>query len=88
MNTFRNMIEAVEENNSINDGEWADWGDMADIEAVYGDLQDEEVSRQEAEAVISAAIASNGKTLADDLCKIGRKIYGQEFSGPSFWFRA
>jgi hypothetical protein len=82
------MIEAVEENNSINDGQWANWDDMADIEAVYGDLQDKDVSRQEAEAVISAAIASNGKTLADDLRKLGRQIYGQEFSGPSFWFRS
>jgi hypothetical protein len=36
MATFRQIIEGVEDNNSINDAKWADWSDAQDVIEVYG----------------------------------------------------
>ncbi len=35
MKSFDELIEAVEENNRINDAEWKDWGSALHIETTY-----------------------------------------------------
>jgi hypothetical protein len=86
MTTFRGLIEGVEENNRINDGRWVEWKELAHVEGAYGDLGDEDVSREEAEGIIGRAIASDGATLANDLRVIELRVWGQNFAG-SWWNR-
>lgn len=87
MVTLLNLVEAVQDNNRVNDGSWKDWTDLSHIEEVYGSLDDEDVTREEVDRVIAAAIASNGASLRDDLSAIERRIEGQNFAG-SRWDRA
>lgn len=86
-NTFRVLVEAVEENNEINDGKWSDWEGLFHIENVYGELDDEDVSHDEAADIFSRAIVSDGKSLVADLAAIQLRVQGDNFSG-SWWFRS
>lgn len=79
---LRAAIEAVEDNNNINDGSWSDWQDAAHIEETY-----EVEMCDEGKAVIERAIKSNGKSLVTDLPAVELAVWGQNFSG-SFWDRA
>ena len=38
-NTLRTLVEAIEENNSMNDGSWSDWEDSYHVQDVYGELE-------------------------------------------------
>jgi hypothetical protein len=86
MSTFKQLVDAIEENNRINDGKWADWSGFLAAEEVYGEYADEEVSREDAKRVIESAIASNGETLIDDLRALEMKVMGQNFAG-GWWDR-
>ena len=77
---LRAAIEAVDENNDINDGKWSNWEGAFDIEGVYGiELCDE------GRAIIERAIESNGASLVVDLPAVERAVWGQNFSGASNW---
>ena len=78
---LREAIEAVEENNSINDGMWMGWDDAAHVAETYGIELDEQ-----GEKIINRAIASNGESLTVDLPAVERAVWGQNFFG-SFWNR-
>lgn len=86
MTTFKQIVEGVEENNSINDGKWSDWQSAHDIINVYGPLSDDEISEEKAMAVLNQAIQTNGQSLPDDLRALQREIWGQNFAG-SWWNR-
>ena len=76
---LRQAIEAVEENNRINDGMWTGWDDAAHVAETYGIELDEQ-----GEKIINRAIASNGESLAVDLPAVELAVWGQNFFG-SFW---
>ena len=78
---LRQAIEAVEENNRINDGMWIGWDDAAHVAETYGIELDEQ-----GEKIINRAIASNGESLTVDLPAVERAVWGQNFFG-SFWNR-
>ena len=78
---LRQAIEAVEENNLINDGMWLGWDDAAHVAETYGIELDEQ-----GEKIINRAIASNGESLTVDLPAVERAVWGQNFFG-SFWNR-
>ena len=78
---LRQAIEAVEENNQINDGMWIEWDDAAHVAETYGIELDEQ-----GEKIINRAIASNGESLTVDLPAVERAVWGQNFFG-SFWNR-
>lgn len=78
---LREAIEAVEENNRINDGTWLEWDDAAHVAETYSIELDKTGAR-----IINHAIASNGKSLIADLPAVERAVWGQNFSG-SFWGR-
>ena len=78
---LRQAIEAVEENNQINDGMWIGWDDAAHVAETYGIELDEQ-----GEKIINRAIASNGESLTVDLPAVERAVWGQNFFG-SFWNR-
>ena len=78
---LRQAIEAVEENNHINDGMWIGWDDAAHVAETYGIELDEQ-----GEKIINRAIASNGESLTVDLPAVERAVCGQNFFG-SFWNR-
>lgn len=80
--SLRFAIEAVEDNNKINDGAWANWDDAEHVCDVYGIELDAESS-----AVINRAIQSNGTSLAADMQAVELSMFGQNFAG-SFWDRA
>ena len=79
---LRQAIEAVEENNRINDGMWIGWDDASHVAETYGIELDEQ-----GEKIINRAIASNGESLTVDLPAVERAVWGQNFAG-SFWNRA
>ena len=43
MATFREIVEGIEDNNSINDANWSNWADASDAIELYGPLDDEDV---------------------------------------------
>lgn len=78
---LRQAIEAVEENNRINEGMWLEWDDAAHVAETYGIDLDEHGAK-----IVNRAIASNGESLAVDLPVVERAVCGQNFFG-SFWNR-
>ena len=78
---LRQAIEAVEENNRINEGMWLEWDDAAHVAETYGIDLDGQGAR-----IINRAIASNGESLTVDLPAVERAVWGQNFFG-SFWNR-
>ena len=76
---LRQAIEAVEENNRINEGMWLGWDDAAHVAETYGIELDEQ-----GEKIINRAIASNGESLAVDIPAVELAVWGQNFFG-SFW---
>ena len=78
---LRQAIEAVEENNQINDGMWIGWDDAAHVAETYGIELDEQGAK-----IINRAIESNGESLTVDLPAVERAVWGQNFFG-SFWNR-
>ena len=76
---LRHAIEAVEENNRINDGMWTGWDDAAHVAETYSIELDEQGAK-----IINRAIASNGESLAVDLPAVELAVWGQNFFG-SFW---
>lgn len=84
---FRELIEAVEENNEINSGEWNHWKDAYNVLETYGpNYKDEDISEEDALTIIQRAIDTNGLSLNNDLRIMQKKILGQNFSG-SWWNR-
>ncbi len=61
METFITIVEAVQENNEINDGSWSDWKDVYHLENIYGTIQ--EKNKDLAVAFLSELIDSNGRYL-------------------------
>lgn len=78
---LRQAIEAIEENNSINDGMWIGWDDAAHVAETYSIELDEQGAK-----IVNRAIASNGESLAVDLPAVELAVWGQNFFG-SFWNR-
>ena len=76
---LRQAVEAIEENNSINDGMWLYWDDAAQVAETYSIELDEQGAK-----IINRAIASNGESLAVDLPAVELAVWGQNFFG-SFW---
>ena len=76
---LREAIEAIEENNSINDSTWLAWDDAAHVAETYSIELDEQGAK-----IINRAIASNGESLAVDLPAVELAVWGQNFFG-SFW---
>lgn len=85
---IKKAVEAVEDNNQINDGEWSDWDDADHVAETYSVdyAGDHPGLASETAAVINRAIRTNGQSLNDDLPAISRSFQGQVFSG-SFWDR-
>ena len=56
---LKEAIQAVEENNRINDAQWSDWQDATDIREVY---EIKHLSKRDI-ATLEEAINTNGKSL-------------------------
>ena len=78
-NAVRRLIKAVEENNEINDGRWSDWETAQDIAETYDIAIDDDDAK-----VLQDAIDTNGDSLAEDLPRLEKEIWGKNFSG-SWW---
>lgn len=59
MRTFKELVEAVEENNEINGGKWSDWSHCGQIQEVYGKLKP--TYSYHAKSFLSALIRDNGE---------------------------
>lgn len=89
MATLQQLIEAVEDNNSVNAASWSDWNDAGDIIECYAiaGIADGNATEQEATALLNRAIETNGESLKQDLPAFELKTWGQNFAG-SFWDRS
>lgn len=92
--TLRRLIEAVEDNNRINDGAWTNWSDADAIVDIYDPagvcagnawdrFEDEDVTAEQASEILNRAIASNGASLADDLEALAVAVWGE---GVGCWY--
>lgn len=61
MRTFHELLEAVEENNRINNAKWTDWEDASHIQDVYGEL--DKHNKILAEIFLNSLIHDNGDHL-------------------------
>lgn len=87
MATFRQLVEAVEDNNRVNGGEWANWSGLDHTEEVYGKLDDEDITREQAIDAFDRMIASNGDDVPAVLRALELSTMGQNFSG-GWWDRS
>lgn len=80
---FKQIIEAVEENNHMNDACWADWQSVSDIFDVYDIELDEDEDEYWIYDALERAIESNGKSLLKDFEEWEFKKWGVNFVGFS-----
>lgn len=82
MATFKELVEAVEDNNNINNAQWSDWPSPFEIEEVYGQLDEDECDLLlKAAGMLTQAILSNGKSLHKDVLTYEKAVNGQNFAG-------
>lgn len=79
---LRAAVEAVEENNEVNVGGWADWESVKQIEETYQIEGLTDADRK----ILGDAIESNGRSLNADLAAVELEVFGQNFAG-SWWYR-
>lgn len=79
MATFRNMIEGIEENNRINDGQWSDYN-ISDLFDAYASdsYSDDDISEERAKAIMKRAIDTDGFSLEDDINDLCDEIWGKD----------
>lgn len=75
METFESLVEAVKENNVINDASWKDWQDAKHIQDVYGELENDE-RKIMYEAMLDECIYSEGEYADPYLALIRAMDYG------------
>jgi hypothetical protein len=81
MTTFLDLIDAVEENNRINDGKWSDWENAAHIQEVYGALSyDEDIQIKAIEKMLNFLIKSNGEDVNLFIDLVDHYDYGIMFA--------
>jgi len=62
METFRTLVNAVIENNVLNNAKWSDWTDSKHVQEVYGQLEEDE-RKEMYEAMINELIDNTGINL-------------------------
>lgn len=78
METFKSLVEAVQENNKINNAKWSDWTSAQHIQEVYGELEND--YRGTAELFLGALIRDGGENLSTYLDAIDCLVYGYAFA--------
>lgn len=78
METFKSLVEAVKENNRINDAKWSDWASAHDIQDAYGKLE-EDALKETSELFLNALIRDDGDNLKIYLQCIECLEMGQSF---------
>lgn len=77
MKSFKSLVAAVEENNSINDAEWSTWENAKHIESIYGQL--EPTYADVAREFLNALIRDNGENRVMYLETMDCLVYGYPF---------
>lgn len=80
MATFKELVEAVQDNNNINYAQWSDWEDVGSIYDVYGPLNLGTWSMAE-EAFLKCLIRDNGENLQAYLDASCAMDYGHVMGG-------
>lgn len=78
-NTFFEIVNAIEENNKINNAQWSDWDDLQHVIETYGDIENDEF-KHVAKAFLSALIRDNGENLEKYKDMMNLLEFGQCFS--------
>lgn len=77
---LQGLVEAIEDNNRINDAKWSDWFDANAAADLYTIEIDDNIA-----AIIDRAIKSNGISLPRDLRAAEHNEFGRHFSGGGYW---
>ena len=88
MTTLKTLVEGVEDNNTINNGNWSDWTGADAIFETYCDDEycDEYCDEPTAIEILENAIQTNGKSLNQDLIQLRNEIWGNAIVIPdTFW---
>lgn len=78
MNSFRDLVDAIQENNRINSGKWSDWENPQHIEQIYGVYKRDEFSAT-TYYFLKALIRDNGENLEHYLTAMDCLEYGYPF---------
>jgi hypothetical protein len=60
METFHTLMQAVSENNRINDAQWTDWTSHKDLQETYGELAAD--YKEASEKLLDLVILAEGNT--------------------------
>lgn len=82
METFKSLVDAVKENNRINNAKWTDWDNAKHIQESYGELQNE--NKNVAESFLNALIRDNGKNIVTYLETMDCLEYGYSFDRSNY----
>ncbi len=82
METFHSLVDAVRENNRMNNARWKDWDDAKHIQDVYGELKDENKAVEE--AFLNALIRDDGKNIVIYLEAIDCLDFGYPFDRRNY----
>lgn len=78
METFRWLVSAVEQNNTMHNAQWSDWDSANHIQEVYGELDD--IYKSVFETFLDMLVRDDGKNLNTYLETYDCITYGQPFS--------
>ena len=84
---LRRLVEAIENNNRVNQGSWLEWGDAVQAEEAYVE-RDEDFLCPVGADVVERAIRSNGATLPQDLNAVHAAVWGGYEVSGGFWGRS
>lgn len=79
MNTYKELVQAINENNRTNEGSWNDWTCSKHVQDIYGDLIEDE--RAMGEYLLDFNIRTRGSHVEDTLNIMDIYNYGQVFVG-------
>ena len=80
---FTTVLESIEDNNKINDSQWADWDDAEHAISVYGvnfTGECDETERAETVRALNRIIRSNGVDYEPAVADWNRAVWGQDFA--------
>lgn len=78
MNTFLDMVKAVEENNKMNDAKWSDFECVEHLIDVYGDLEEE--FKDVSKVFLNSLISNNGDNAHVYIDAMDCLVYGHTFA--------
>ena len=84
---FKHVLEGIEDNNAMNNGQYSDWQSAQDAIDAYGDTftgeQPDDAEMTATVGALAMIIASNGELRDAAIDAFNRSVWGVEFGNAS-----